>query len=318
MTELLRSIDERTRLAGANQLEILLFSIGTETQSGKNEVYGINVFKVREVMHIPEITRAPDMPDSIEGMVSLRGTTIPVINLAKFCGINTEEEVTKLIVTEYNDHVQGLLVHSVDCIKRLDWGDVKTPPSMIAKKNAGLVTAVSESDDHGIIMILDVEMVLAKAAGLYDDEHLFSEIPEIEDSIHMLVADDSTVARRQITTTLDKMGITYTVAANGKEAWSKLLKITEQASAANQPVSHYIQYILTDVEMPEMDGYVLTQKIKKDSRFKDIPIIMHSSLSADQNKLLGEGVGADVYVAKFKPQELANAITKLISETKEE
>ncbi|MFQ5468692.1 MAG: chemotaxis protein [Gammaproteobacteria bacterium] len=313
MSGLLKSIDERTKLAGANQLEVLLFSLGTETDTGKEEVYGINVFKVREVMHVPDITRAPDMPDAIEGMISLRGNTIPIINLPQFCGLDTKEETTKLIVTEYNDHVQGLLVHSVDCIKRLDWSEVKAPPAMISRQKGGLVTAVSENPEDGLIMILDVEAILAKSACLYEDDQLYKDIKPVNTSISMLIADDSVVARSQITSTLTRMGIDYTVATNGKEAWNTLQEIADKAAKEGKTVSHYIQYILTDVEMPEMDGYVLTQNIKTDSRFNDIPVIMHSSLSAEQNKTLGKGVGADAYVSKFKPQELADAINAMIS-----
>ena len=128
MSQLLQSIDDRTRLAGTNRMEILLFSLGEDRQSGRNEIFGINVFKVREVMHIPEITRAPDMPKAVEGMVSLRGHTLPVINLIEYAGIDNDEKPSIMIVTEYNKNIQGLLVKSVDNIERLAWEDVKQPP----------------------------------------------------------------------------------------------------------------------------------------------------------------------------------------------
>ncbi len=314
MSELMQSVDERTRLAGANRLEVLLFSLGKDTDSGREEVFGINVFKVREVMHVPDITRAPDMPASVEGMVSLRGITIPVINLTRYCGISVDEKPSIMIITEYNKHVQGFLVHSVDSIKRLAWEEVKAPPVMMAGQHGGLVTAVTEVSDNGLVMIMDVEKVLSEAAGFYDDDSIYHGIPTAKDKdITVMFVDDSSVARGQIQRTLDEMGVKYISAVNGQDAWDKLSEIASQTEADGSAVVDRVQFILTDIEMPEMDGYVLTRKIKEDDRFKGIPVIMHSSLSAESNQALGEGVGADAYVAKFQPRELAGTLVKLMS-----
>ncbi len=313
MSELMQSIDERARLAGTNRLEVLLFSLGKDTQSGREEVFGINVFKVREVMHKPEITRAPDMPDSVEGMVNLRGVTIPVINLPLYCGVTVEEKPSIMIITEYNKHVQGFLVHSVDSIQRLDWENVKAPPQMMTNRHKGLVTSVTELNDSGLVMIMDVEKILSETAGFDEDDSIFVGIESrADEGITVLYADDSSVARRQIQRTLEHMGIKSISALNGQEAWEKLSQIANQAESSNQRVAEQVQLILTDIEMPEMDGYVLTRKIKEDPRFSGIPVVMHSSLSAEANQALGEGVGADAYVAKFEPQELAATLAKMI------
>lgn len=315
MSTLIQSVDERTRLAGTNRLEVLLFSLGTDTETGREEVYGINVFKVREVMHVPEITRAPDMPDTIEGMVSLRGATIPVINLPAFCKVRVNEKPTILIITEYNKQVQGFLVHSVDSIQRLAWEDVNVPPPMLANKHAGLVTAVTELADKRLVMIMDVEKVLAESAGFYDDEIIFDGIEILKkENVTVLFADDSSVARNQIRRTLDHMGIKYISTINGREAWDMLNEIAERAAAEGKKVKERLQLILTDVEMPEMDGYVLTRKIKEDPRFEGIPIVMHSSLSAEANQALGKGIGADAYVAKFEPMELAKTLNVILGD----
>ncbi|MEE9397755.1 MAG: chemotaxis protein [Methylococcales bacterium] len=312
MSSFIQSVDDRTRLAGTNRLEVLMFGLGTDSNTNRNEIYGINVFKVREVMHIPEITSAPDMPNAIEGMVSLRGVMVPVINLPTYCGIQTEEKPNILMITEYNKHIQGFLVHSVDTIKRLNWSDVKVPPSMLVNQIHGLVTAVAEIEEGRMVMIMDVEKVLAETASFYEDESIFDGIYQhTGDSITILFADDSSVARSQITKTLDKMGINHIGLINGAEAWKKLSDLAAQAELSGRQISDIIQIILTDVEMPEMDGYVLTQKIKSDPRFKEIPVIMHSSLSA--NRALGKSVGADAYVPKFAPHELSTAIKDLIS-----
>lgn len=313
MSDLLKSVDDRTQLAGTNRLEVLLFSLGKDQETGREEVYGINVFKVREVMHVPEITRAPDMPEAVEGMVTLRGLTIPVINLPKYCGMVLDEDPDKMIITEYNNNVQGFLVHSVDNIERLVWENVKTPPAIMDSQHGGLVTAVSEVEGKGLVMIIDVEKILADAANMYDDSTTFQDIPKIGKSgITVLFADDSSVARGQVKRALEEMGANYISCINGQEAWNKLIKLYDEAEKSNQSITDKVNLILTDVEMPEMDGYVLTRKIKGDERFAHLPVVMHSSLSADANKLLGETVGADAYVPKFKPRELAESLIMIL------
>jgi two-component system chemotaxis response regulator CheV len=313
MANFIKSVDDRTRLAGTNRLEVLLFSLGKDSRTGREETYGVNVFKVREVMLVPEITHAPEMPAAVEGMVSLRGNMIPVINLPEFCGVQSEDKPEILIVTEYNKNVQGFLVHAVDTIERLAWEDVKVPPSMMVQQHGGLVTAVTELKDKRLVMIMDVEMVLSQTSGFGQSAELFEGIEQMDDSdITLLFADDSAVARDQIIRTMNHMGIKYISTTNGAEAWNKLKEIAERAAATDHKASDYVQIILTDVEMPEMDGYVLTKKIKEDPNFSDIPIIMHSSLSADANQALGKGVGADAYVPKFEPTELAAKLHEMI------
>jgi len=313
MDNFIKSVDERTKLAGANRLEVLLFSLGYDRRTEREEVFGLNVFKIREVIQVPEITHAPDMPPGVEGMVSLRGSMIPVINLAHFCQMDVAEPPTKLIVTEFNKSTQGLLVASVEQILRMEWNDIKVPPPMMANRLGGLVTAVTELKDGRIVMVLDVEKVLAETAGLMDDPGMFNGLEQIDTPATVLFADDSAVARRQIETTLDHMGVNYISAKNGVEAWDKLQDLASRAEASHTPVYEMLQAIVTDVEMPGMDGYVLTKKIKGDSRFNGIPVLMHSSLSAEANMKLGTDVGADAYIAKFDPQEFARVLTPLLA-----
>ena len=310
MANFIQSVDERTKLAGANRLEILLFSLGRDKATGREEVFGINVFKVREVMNLPAITKAPDMPPGVKGMVSLRGTTIPVVDLAHFCAMDVEEPPKILVVTEYNKGVQGFLVHSVEQIIRMEWNDIKVPPSMLAHQMGGLVTAVSELQDKRIVMILDVEKILAETSNMGIDPSDLATLEKLDIDATVMFADDSSVARKQIETTLDHMGVKHVSAKNGVEAWEKLKEIADRADASHVPTHELISLILTDVEMPGMDGYVLTKKVKESGRFKGIPVIMHSSLSADANMDIGKAVGADDYVAKFDPRDLANMLRK--------
>jgi two-component system chemotaxis response regulator CheV len=312
MSDLMKSIDERTRLAGTNKLEILLFTLGEDTRTGRRETFGINVFKVREVMRTPTITAAPDMPAAVKGMVSLRGALVPVIDLAEYIGIQPESPRDIMIVTEYNGHTQGFLVEAVDTILRLDWAQMRVPPDMLTSNLGGLVTAVTELPDNRLVMMLDVERVLSETTTI-DDDFMFKDIhPVGDDSLTVFYADDSSVARGQIQRTLNALGMKSQYAVNGRAAWDELRKMAAHADSTGRQVRDIIQLILTDVEMPEMDGYILTKNIKSDPRFAGIPVIMHSSLSGMSNQQLGLSVGVDEYVPKFEPHRLAEMLTRLV------
>ncbi len=310
MSDLMKTIDERTRLAGTNKLEMLLFTLGHDDRTGRRETFGINVFKVREVMRKPPITSSPDMPPAVKGMVSLRGTLVPVVDLAEYVGMQPETPRDVMIVTEYNGHTQGFLVEAVDTILRLDWQQMRIPPNMLSSNLGGMVTAVTELADGRLVMMIDVERVLAETQKI-DDSHLFKDIQPLETSITVFFADDSSVARGQIQRTLDALGIKHISAINGRLAWEELGRIADHARDIGRPVKDLIQIILTDVEMPEMDGYILTRHIKTDPRFAGIPVVMHSSLSGTSNSQLGRSVGVDEYVAKFEPQRLAETLVRL-------
>ena len=310
MSELLKSIDARTKLAGTNKLEILLFTLGTNSATGRRETFGINVFKVREVMRTPPITAAPEMPASVEGMVSLRGALVPVVDLARYAGVSTDSSRSIMIVTEYAGHTQGFLVEAVDTILRLDWSQMKVPPEMLMAEMGGLVTAVTELPDGRLVMMMDVEKVLSETTK-YDDEVVYRNIKPLNNpTLTVFFADDSVVARKQIIRTLDAMRVKYVESINGRAAWDELEKIATYAQASGQAVTDLVSLVLTDVEMPEMDGYILTKKIKTDPRFAGVPVIMHSSLSGMSNQQLGKSVGVDEYVPKFEPQKLSETLTR--------
>lgn len=314
MSDLLKNIDARTKLAGTNKLEILMFTLGKDNRTGREETFGINVFKVREVMRIPSITRAPEMPASVEGMVSLRGALVPVIDLAKYSGIETDEKADIMIVTEYNGHTQGFLVKAVDNILRLDWSAMRVPPAMMVAELGGLVTAITELKDGRLVMMMDVEKVLAETGHFGTDEMIFKAVQPLgKENRTVFFADDSSVARNQIARTLEAMQVKHISAINGRQAWIELSKLADQADATHTPLKEMVQVILTDVEMPEMDGYMLTRKIKADKRFNGIPVLMHSSLSSSSNQQLGKTVGVDEYVPKFEPQKLSQTLARLLA-----
>lgn len=302
---LIESVDARTKLAGSNKMEILLFTLGT------GEYFGINVFKVREVSQTPFITKTPNMPDGVLGVISLRGNIIPVLSLADFMLLDNVPEDTgqTMIVTEFSKHTQGFLVHEVDRIVRVDWEKIKPPQSMLAGAE-GMITAITELPDGRLVSILDVEQVLVNALGM----EAIPELAPVEMSPeqYLFFVDDSAIARKEIMMTLDKLSVPYQQANNGNEAWEKLQNLAARAQHDGIPVSNLISLILTDAEMPEMDGYVLTKKIKSDHRFEGIPVVMHSSLSSDANRSMGKTVGVDAYVAKFDPTVLAETLRPLL------
>jgi two-component system chemotaxis response regulator CheV len=301
---MLDQIDARANLAGTNKMEILLFSLGG------NEKFGINVFKVKEVCQIGKITRTPNMPGGVDGIVSLRGHVMPVLNMANFMGMKTDCKHETMLVAEFNRHILGFLVKDVDRIIRVDWDKVHPTDGMLSDKNA-LITAITELDDGTLVSILDVEQILADAFG----EAVVGNVERVESEHELCVffADDSLVARRKIIEVLDKMGVKHVQSNNGREAWDRLKAMADAAQHTGINLHDQIQVILTDAEMPEMDGYVLTQNIKGDNRFADIPVVMHSSLSSDANRSMGKRVGVDAYVSKFDSIVLSSTLRPLLT-----
>ncbi len=302
---LLDSVDARTRLAGSNKMEILLFSLGTR------ETFGINVFKVREVGRAPHITKTPNMPRGVEGLVSLRGNVIPVLSLVSFLDTHgqTVERGQTMMVAEYSKRTLGFLVHEVDRIIRVDWEKVKAPESVLSA-NQGLITAITELENGTLVSILDVEQILANAFG---EAVIIDLAPaQLQEEVGVFFADDPIVARRKIAEVFDKLGVKHKHATNGVEAWSRLQGLAAHAQQTNSNLRDDVRLILVDAEMPEMDGYVLTKHIKSDSRFEGIPVIMHSSLSSEANRAMGQAVGVDGYVAKFDAEGLADTLRPIL------
>ena len=301
---MLDQVDARSNLVGSNKMEILLFSLGSD------EKFGINVFKVKEVCQAGKITRTPNMPSGVDGIVSLRGHVMPVLNLANFMGIHPAEKHKTMMVAEFNNHILGFLVQGVDRIIRVDWDKVRATEGMLSD-NGTLITAISELPNGTLISILDVEQILANAFG----EAIVDNVEKVESGRDMCIffADDSMVARRKIAEVLDKMGVKHIQTSNGHEAWDRLKIMADSAQNVGASLHDQIQVILTDAEMPEMDGYVLTQHIKSDRRFDGIPVVMHSSLSAEANRAMGRRVGVDYYVAKFDSMILSSTLRPLLT-----
>lgn len=297
--------------SNTTNLELLLFSLGTNLETGRNECYGLNVFKIKEILTAPPISATPGQPDYIEGITSLRGNLLPVLNLSKFLNIETSQEQKHLIVAEFNNKVQGFLVAEVETIHRIPWDSLNTPPEMISSQQHGFVSGVAEKQDENgvrLIMILDVERILHEVIGEEhtDDEYL--RIQKLAKPRKIFFVDDSAIARKQIEKTLASLGAESECEINGKKALERLKKIADGLDAQGERVCDHIGMILTDIEMPEMDGFALTKAIKADQRFQGVPIVMHSSLTGATNEQTGRSAGADDYLVKFEPSIMAQKI----------
>jgi len=303
---LLESVDARTKLAGSNRMEILLFSLGT------HETFGINVFKVREVCRTPAITKTPNMPGGVEGLISLRGNVIPVVSLATVMTLADAPTALggSMMVTEYSKRTLGFLVHGVDRIIRVDWEKVRAPESVVSTGLHAYITAITEMPDGKLVSIVDVEQIMANTFG----ESIIGQIERLQEAedINVFFVDDSAVARKKIAEVFDKLGVKHKHALNGLEAWTRLSGIAAHCQQLGRSVRDEVSLILVDAEMPEMDGYVLTKNIKSDPRFDGIPVVMHSSLSSEANRAMGKNVGVDAYVAKFDAEVLADTIRPML------
>lgn len=312
-----KSIDEKTNLAGTNRMEILMFMLQDKNKVPDAPLFGINVFKVRELMVVPQLLEGPNKRESIAGMANIRGKAVPVIDLNKYFGTDSDCSGNILVVSEFNGSTQGFLVHEVHDITQLEWIDMQEPPEMVIElsgQNRGnVLTAMSKLDDGRMLLIIDVEQVISEVLGSSYETIEATEMPTDHRGKTVFFVDDSKVARLQIGKILDKMGLNHECAKNGDQAWTKLSALAEEATQSGGTLSDSINAVVTDVEMPVMDGYVLTAKIKADRRFDNVPVLMHSSLSASENERLGMKVGADAYVPKLRPREFSQTLNELLN-----
>jgi two-component system chemotaxis response regulator CheV len=316
MKSVQQEIDERTNLTGSNKFELLLFQLGKDAISGRSELFGINVFKIREIVAMPAITAVAGAPQHMLGIINLRGQVITVYDLPSIVNRVPETGLNIMLVTEFARTTQAFAVESVEDIARLDWGQVLSAEANCAD---GMVTSIArldgDVDNSRLVQVLDVETILRRLTG--DDEDAVNPAtigPQIQlkPGKILLAADDSVVARSMIEQGLSAMGIPFVMTKSGKEAWDMLNAISKQAEAEGHTAQDKIALVLTDLEMPEMDGFTLTRNIKQDKRFRNIPVVIHSSLTGTANEDHVKNVGADGYVAKFVAEELAATIRDIL------
>ena len=307
MAGVLDTVDQRTKLVGQNRLELLLFRLDGD------QIYGINVFKVREVLQCPKLTEIPQRNPIVRGIAHIRGGTISVMDMNLAMGNAPLENINNcfVIISEYNMAVQGFLVKAVEKIVNLNWENIHPPPKGTGR--GSYLTAVTEVDNK-IVEIIDVEKILSEVSPMQE------EIPEAvihketvqsasARELAVLIADDSSVARKQIKRCVEKLGVKTHLVADGRQALEHLRELVDKGETVSD---HYV-LLISDIEMPEMDGYTLTASIKEDPRMKDLHVLLHTSLSGIFNEAMVKRVGADNFLAKFKPDRLAELVQEQIA-----
>lgn len=295
MAGITHSVNQRTQLAGDNRLELLLFRL-----NGRQR-FGINVAKVQEVIQCPALTQVPQSHGAVVGIANLRGKTIGIVDLSRAIGGPASPDYRDrfVIISEYNRRVQGFLVGGVERIVNLNWQEILPPPKGTGRHS--YMTAVSQVDGE-LVEIIDVEKVMVEVMG---------EVEELDPSVlsdavlgtqqHALVVDDSAVARAQVQGVMEALGVTCTMCSDGEEAYRCL----EAWQKEGKDLSKWLAFVLSDVEMPKMDGYSLTTKIRNNPDMADLHVILHTSLSGVFNEQMVKKVGADRFIAKWDPNLLA-------------
>lgn len=306
MTGILDSVNQRTQLVGQNRLELLTFRLM------RRQRYGINVFKVKEVLQCPKLTTMPNLHPLVKGIAHIRGQTISVIDMSLATGGRPIEDLSNcfVIISEFNRSVQGFLVTSVERIINMNWESILPPPKGAGRSN--YLTAVTEIDNE-LVEILDVEKILDEISPADTDitgtvlEDLATQLPEVN---RILVADDSTVARKQVQRAIEAIGYECVLVKDGREALNTLKEMAREGSIYDQ-----LALVISDIEMPEMDGYTLTAEIRNNPQLKNLHVILHTSLSGVFNQAMVERVGANAFIPKFNPDELGSAVLQAIPQT---
>jgi two-component system chemotaxis response regulator CheV len=306
---------------GANELELVIFRMFNKLPDGSTEnyAYGVNVAKVREIIPMPVLTKVPDMPEYAEALAEVRGEVIPIVNLGKwlkFVPADGMEIRPKVVILEMLGTTVGMIVHEVERIRRIKWDQIKVPPALLQAKHSGRITGVTKLDDSNdsLLLILDLENVIAEIGALaHKKEIVLQELEKVAEkklSGNVLIADDSGVARRILKDHLVKMGLHVIESIDGKEALGILTEFVEKIG--EKPVTDYVQLVITDVEMPEMDGLTFTRSIKSNPKLQMLPVIVNTSLSGPENREKAKSVGADGYLVKFDPALLYKEVARFL------
>jgi two-component system chemotaxis response regulator CheV len=311
MSELMSSIDQRTKLVGENRLELLMFKLGTR------HTFALNVFKIREVITVPKMNQMPGSHQLLSGVTNYRGASIPIIDLRSAIKITANEEeyeACNVIITEYNRSVQGFLIGSVMRIVNTSWSDIQPPPSTAGKNNyLTAITQVEVDDKNELVEIIDVEKVLAEIVKY--DTTISQDVLDDEVAVHLigkkiLIVDDSSTARWQIRETLTQLGLEIIEQNDGLKAFNLLKSWADEGKT----VTDEILMMFTDAEMPEMDGYRLTAEVRQDPRMSNLFIALNTSLSGSFNEAMVEKVGCNRFISKFQPDLLVDVVQQRMRE----
>jgi two-component system chemotaxis response regulator CheV len=297
---------------GANELEIVDFRIFENKEDGSRYewIMGVNVAKVREVLRLPEITKVPNMPPQVEGMSEIRGELIPIISLARWMGITEPTNYKKYVLyMEFLREKVGVIIHDAKRIRRISWADIKEPPVILNQKLNGRITGVVETEE-GLLLILDFEGILHDMGllNIFDADYIEKIKDQHEEKFTIYAADDSSTARKLLSDMLKNLGHEVVIFDDGEELWEALEELLDKAKKEGKNVSNYVQLVITDLEMPRMDGLTLTKHIKSTPGLMHIPVVVNTTLSDEANKVKAKSVGADGFIVKFDAKELTEII----------
>ncbi|MBL0707667.1 MAG: chemotaxis protein CheV [Sulfurimonas sp.] len=297
---------------GSNEMELVDFRIMKEEDGEVYEgIYGVNVSKVREIIRLPKLTELPSTPEYIEGIFDLRDVVIPVVNLARWMGIDEPEinqKKIRVIITEFNNVLIGFVVHEAKRIRRINWGDIEPATFVNSSVDGSKITGVTKIEGDNVLLILDLESIVQEL-GLYEPD--VENIPENMDSFSglALVLDDSATARKIVKEALSKMGFNVVEAGDGQEGLDKLDDLYKIHGDA---ISDQLKIIISDVEMPRMDGFHFAANVKEDGRFADIPIVFNSSISDHFSENRGKEAGAEAYLVKFEASLFYDEVARVV------
>ena len=297
---------------GSNEMELVDFRIYKKVEDSIYEgIYGVNVAKVREIIQIPKLTELPGAPEYIEGIFDLRGVVIPVVNLAKWMRIEVPDDKRndRVIIAEFNGILVGFIVNEAKRIRRISWNDIE--PASFSTGHGALdkskITGVTRIENDDVLLILDFESIVEEL-GLYTpDVNPDMEIEKF--SGKALILDDSQTARKIIKESLELMGLHVIEASDGEAG---LRKLEELYSTYGDNLRNELKIIISDVEMPKMDGFHSAASVKDDVRFASIPIVFNSSISDHFSNMRGESVGGDGYLVKFDANSFYPEIAKVL------
>ena len=312
--------DDNILKTGSNEMELVDFRILKQGKDAVYEgIYGVNVAKVKEIIKMPNLTELPGVPDYIEGIFDLRGVVIPVINLAKWMHIEEPKEAIlkpRVIIAEFSNIFIGFIVHEAKRIRRINWKDIE-PANFAGSSGMGAldkskITGVTRIENDDVLLILDLESIVEEL-GIYQPK-MEVEVSEIHKfSGVALILDDSLTARRLVNEALTKMGLRVVEAKDGVEG---LEKLNDLYAMYKEDLEDNLRVIISDVEMPQMDGFHFAANVKDDKRFANIPIIFNSSLSNEFSEIHGKDAGGDALLTKFNATEFYAAVSKVIESRK--
>lgn len=299
---------------GSNEMELVDFRIYKEENNKVYEgIYGVNVAKVREIINIPKLTELPGSPEYVDGIFDLRGVVIPVVNLAKWMNIKAPEDKNikpRVIITEFNNIMIGFIVHEAKRIRRINWKDIE-PASFSIKSGAAMdktkITGVTKIENNNVLLILDLESIVEELGLFNDDTEALDKLEKY--SGLALILDDSQTARKIVKESMTKMGFTVFEAKDGEDGLSKLNDLYEQYGDS---LKEMLKIIVSDVEMPKMDGFHFVSRVKQDERFKSIPVIFSSSISDAFSELRGAAAGGEAYLVKFDANKFHDEVSRVL------